>query len=173
MQTSSGSRRRVYSSSGILYNSSSFFPLSSTRNAVTTTSTPRFHGPPPLFSIRLVFDPLRRRERRLGDNGSHQASGINYARLSPREKLRPDSKLELVAHGDSDEEEKLSAKYFARWVFCLRKCVASVNSRSHLAILTPILTFANFSADLIRIFVKCWISLKSRITAIDIESAII
>lgn len=127
MQTSSGSRRRVYSSSGVLYNSSSFFPLSSTGGAVTTTSTPRFHGSPPLFSIRLVFDPLRRRERRLGDNGSHQASGINYARLSPREKLRPDSKLELVAHGDSDEEEKLPRQsilldeffvYGSAWPLC-------------------------------------------------------
>lgn len=99
MRMGGGSRRRVlYSSSGVLYNSSFFFPLSLTRSAATT-STPR--SPPD--STRLVFNPLRHRERvskrrhRLADNGSHQASGINYAWLSPREKLRAGPKLELVA----------------------------------------------------------------------------
>lgn len=102
MRMGGGSRRRVlYSSSGVLYNSSSFFspPLSLTRIAATT-STPRFRGPSPLDSTRLVFQPLSppsERQHRLGDNGSHQASGINYARLSPREKLRAGPKLELVA----------------------------------------------------------------------------
>lgn len=107
MRMGGGSRRRVlYSSSGVLYNSFLFFHLSLTRSAATT-STPRFREPSPLDSARLVFNPLRHRERagertnerrhRLGDNGSHQASGINYARLSPREKLRAGPKLELVA----------------------------------------------------------------------------
>lgn len=98
------SRAACTTSSGVLYNSSSFFlsPRTSQRRPlqpfVSSRAFPRLDS----FS-----DPLRRRARArekererassLGDNGSHQASGINYARLSPREKLRAGPKLELVA----------------------------------------------------------------------------
>lgn len=94
---------RVYSSSGVLYNSSSFFTA---LHDAATTSIPRFRGPlsSPLARLDSFSTPFAdgneresARHRRLGDNGSHQASGINYARLSPREKLRPGPKLELVA----------------------------------------------------------------------------
>lgn len=71
------SRRRVlyFSSSGVLYNSSSFFPLSLTRNAATT-STPRFRGPSPLGSTR--FQPFATKSERAPASSRRQwvSSGI-------------------------------------------------------------------------------------------------
>lgn len=67
--------RVVLLSSGVLYNSSSFFPLSLTRNAATT-STPRFRRPSPLDSTR--FQPFATKSERAPASSRRQwvSSGI-------------------------------------------------------------------------------------------------
>lgn len=131
---------RVYSSSGVLYNSRPpFLPLSTTRRPLQSlvSAGPLF----PPRTTRLVFNPLCRRQeresarhRRLGDNGSHQASGINYARLSPREKLRAGPKLELVARTVKKRSCRQSILLDKFFVHGSGSLAPRANSRSHLAV---------------------------------------
>lgn len=157
MRTGSGSKRRVYSSSGVLYNSSSFFPLSSTRSAVTTTSTPRFHeAPSPLF------DPTRFRPPsppRAPSRRQWVSSGIGNKLCSAESARKITGRLEIRACRARRQRRrgKVVGKVFCSMSFFFLSTEVRgfrVNSRAHLAISIPTLTSADFSAGSIRTFVK-------------------